>query len=282
MSERASHFIFLALAVLLLVLMAGQVRRGDSQTALGSTVRGATAPIVDGVIGAAGGARGVWDNYVSLLDARREREQLLKRIADLEADKHRSAELYQENLRLRDLLGMKRREAFPAGKAARVLADISSGPVRGTLLVDLGLSDGVSRGWIAVYRGMLVGRVTDVGSSSAEVMTLVHPSSGVGVRHQLDRYAGVLRGGNQGPGQLAQLRFVPRDTEVAVGDPLVTSGLDAVFPPGLLVGYVRELRADDPLTWTITVEPAADPLTIEEMLLVPPNAALRTAGGTLP
>lgn len=271
MTEKAAHITFLFLALGLLALMATQVRRG-SESALGSTLRNATGPVTEGVLKAAGGVQGVWDNYVNLRSVREESQKLREQLDKSATEHARFAELYQENQRLRELLDMKAQPAFPQGRVARVISVLNSGPLQRALMIDRGLGDGITRGWVAVYRGMLVGRVTEVAGGNAEVMTLFDPESGVGVRHQLDRYTGVLRGGNQGPAELTRLMFVPRDTQVAVGDPLVTSGLDGAFPPGLLVGFVRDLAEEDLLTWTITVEPAVDPLEVEELLLVPPPA----------
>lgn len=269
MTEKAAHITFLVLALGLLALMASQVRKG-TESALGSTLRNATGPVAEGVLKAAGGAQGVWDNYVNLRSVRDENQKLREQLDQLGTEHARYAEMYQENMRLHELLELRSPQAFPKGRVARVISLLNAGPLQRGLMVDRGLSDGVTRGWVAVYRGMLVGRVTEVAGGNAEVMTLFDPESGVGVRHQLDRYTGVLRGGNQGPAQMTRLMFVPRDTQVAVGDPLVTSGLDGAFPPGLLVGFVRDLAEDDLLTWTIGVEPAVDPVSVEELLLVPP------------
>ncbi|MFN7965622.1 MAG: rod shape-determining protein MreC [Acidobacteriota bacterium] len=269
MTEKATHITFLVLALGLLALMASQVRKG-TESALGSTLRNATGPVAEGVLKAAGGAQGVWDNYVNLRSVRDENQKLREQLDQLGTEHARYAEIYQENMRLREMLELRSPQAFPKGRVARVISLLNTGPLQRGLMVDRGLSDGVTRGWVAVYRGMLVGRVTEVAGGSAGVMTLLDPESGVGVRHQLDRYTGVLRGGNKGPAQMTRLMFVPRDTQVAVGDPLVTSGLDGAFPPGLLVGFVRDLAEDDLLTWTIGVEPAVDPVSVEELLLVPP------------
>jgi rod shape-determining protein MreC len=268
-SERASHVTFLVLALGLLALLASQVRRG-TESALGGALRGATGPAAEAVLKAAGGAQGVWDNYVALRGAREENARLHEQLTQYRAEHARNAELVQENRRLRELLELKETTGFSSGRAARVIALLGSGPLQRSLMIDRGSSNGIGRGWVAVHGGMLVGRVTATTSGTAEVMTLMDPESGVGVRHQLDRYTGVLRGGNRGPATLTRLMFVPRDTQVAVGDPIVTSGLDGAFPPGLLVGFVRELAADELLTWTITVEPAVDPTEVEELLLIPP------------
>jgi rod shape-determining protein MreC len=274
MSERSSFIVFSVLVLGLLLLLASQVRRG-AETALAGTFRAATAPVTEGINKAAGGAQGIWQNYVNLRVARVESEALERRLDQLESQRIRAEEALKENARLRELLAMKQLAPFSQAKVAEVIAWLTGGPLQHALLVDRGSSDGIDRGWVATHRGMLVGRVTEVSSGSAKVMTLFDPESGVGVRHQLDRFTGVLRGGNQGPATLTRLMFVPRDTQIAVGDTLITSGLDGVFPPGLLVGSVRELGRSELLTWDATVDPAVDPLEVEELLLIPPPSGAK-------
>ena len=276
MSDRLATLAYALIALLLLVLMAAQAQRTDAAYGLDHSFRTAARPAWGGMLGVAKGLQRIWENYVYVVGVRRERDELLARVNRLEADRARTEEVWLENRRLRQLLDLKEDAAFPDGVVARVVADLSSGPLRRAALVDRGSRDGVSRGWIAVSRGALVGQVRDVQRRSAEVLLVVDADSGVAVRHQLDRFAGVLRGGGRGPSILARLEYVPRDQAVAVGDAVVTSGLDGVFPPGLLVGHVRDIVGDSPLTWRITVEPAADMSHLEEVLLVPP--ALRGEG----
>lgn len=273
MSDRLATVVFALVALLLLVLMAAQAQRMQTAATVDHSFRAAARPVWSGMLGVGRGVQRIWENYVYVVGLRREREQLLERLNRLEADRERTREIWQENRRLRQLLDLRDDAAFPKGVVARVAADLSAGPLRRAILVDRGARDGVTRGWIAVSRGALVGQVRDVQRASAEVLLVVDPDSGVAVRHQLDRFAGVLRGGARGPSILARLEYVPRDQAVAVGDAVVTSGLDGVFPPGLLVGYIRDIVGDSPLAWRITVEPAADVASLEDVLLVPPTPA---------
>ncbi len=271
MSDRLATLVYALVALLLLVLMAAQAQRMGAAAAVDHSFRSAARPVWSGMLGVGRGVQRIWENYLYVVGLRREREQLLEKINRLEAEREGAREVWLENRRLREMLGFRDAAAFPKGVVARVAADLSSGPLRRAVLVDRGSRDGVTRGWIAVGRGALVGQVRDVQSSSAEVLLVVDPDSGVAVRHQLDRFAGILRGGARGPSILARLEYVPRDQAVAVGDAVVTSGLDGVFPPGLLVGYIRDIVGDSPLSWRITVEPAADVSNLEEVLLIPPS-----------
>ncbi len=270
MNDRQATSVFAATAVLLLLLMAAQVQREDGQSALRHLTRTLTAPFIGGVSSGARGVGSLWDGYVDLVGVRKERDALARRVGRLEAERARLAEIYRENRRLRELLEL-RTEAFPTGLVARVRSFVSSGPLRRAVVLDRGRRDGVGPGWVAIHEGAVVGRVVAASGGLSELLLVSDPDSGVAVRAQGTRYAGILRGGNRGPARLAPLEYVPRDAEVTIGDPLVTSGLDQLFPPGLLVGHVRALEARSPLTWDIEVELAFDARRLEELLLIPPS-----------
>ncbi|UCF68013.1 MAG: rod shape-determining protein MreC [Acidobacteriota bacterium] len=270
MTDHHARVLFVVAALALLVVMAAQVRRDDGQSALSHAARMVVSPIVDVTLGGAERLSRAWDGLIALRAARRERDELRERVERLEEERIRYREALQENARLRELLDLTTQPGYEQGVVARVCANVSGGPLRHAVLVDRGSKHGVSSGWVAIRGGALIGRLVVVTRRHAEVMLILDPDSGVAVRHQLDRYAGVLRGGNQAT---ARLEYVPRDHPVAVGDAIVTSGLDGLFPPGLLVGHVRELFADSPLTWRIHVEVTFSPETLEEVLLVPPAGA---------
>lgn len=271
MNERQATVTFLVAALLLLGMLAHQVRRDDGSSALSRAAHVVTTPVTHSVLAVTSLVRGAWRDYVAAVGAEEELAEARRRIERLEAERSRTLELMIENRRLRELVDMKATPAFEAGIAAPVVADIGKGPLRRRVIVGRGEADGVMSGWIATVGGAVVGRVVAARRSTSDVMLIVDPDSGVAVRHQLDRYAGVLRGGNEGP---ARLEYVPRDQALAVGDPLVTSGLDGLYPPGLLVGYVSEMFSRSPLTWGVAVEVAFDPETLEEVLLVPPRGRL--------
>lgn len=270
MSERRLGLIFVATAFALLALMAAQVRRPDGRSALQHYAALAVSPLTGSVLGAARLIESGWTGYVDLRDASEERDALSETVDRLEAEVSRARELELENRRLRELLDMRSQGSFEQALSAEVVADISGGPLRHALLVDRGTRDGVGPGWVALHRGAVVGRILDSGPRKSRLLLVVDPDSGVAVRHQEGRFAGILRGGNRGPQRMAKLSYVPRDRSVAVGDVIVTSGLDGLYPPGLYVGRVRDLRGDSPLTWRIRVEVEVDPASLEEVLLLPP------------
>lgn len=107
--------------------------------------------------------------------------------------------------------------------------------------IDCGRRAGVERMDPVVTEYGLVGRVTKVSATGAEVLLLTDPSSRVSVRLQDSRADGVVAG--QLTGDLL-MSFIPVDAQVREGEYVVTSGLGQNFPADLLVGQVMSVALD--------------------------------------
>jgi rod shape-determining protein MreC len=107
--------------------------------------------------------------------------------------------------------------------------------------IDCGRRAGVERMDPVVTEYGLVGRVTKVSATGAEVLLLTDPSSRVSVRLQDSRADGVVSG--QLTGDLL-MSFIPVDAQVREGEYVVTSGLGQNFPADLLVGQVMSVALD--------------------------------------
>ncbi len=272
MTEQRRSLLFAATSLALLALIAAQVRRPDDSTALAAGTRVVVEPLVGTVLGVVRGIGGAFEQYVALVGARAERDRLVQELARAEARLARVRELELENRRLRAALGLRQTVEFERAVVAQVIARPDRGPYRHAVIVDRGGADGVGPDWVVLDRGAVAGRVVRAFHRRSEVLLLLDPDSGIAVRHQQGRFTGILRGSGTPRVRLARLDYVPRDQQVLTGDVLVTSGLDGIYPPGLLVGTVRRVTGDSPLTWSIDVEVAFDPASLETVLLIPPVA----------
>ena len=270
MTARRLSLLFAATSLALLALIAAQVRRPDDSTALANGARVVVEPVVGAVLGVYRGIAGTLERYVALVGVREERDRLARDLARAEARLTRLRELELENRRLREALGLRQTVEFERAVVARVIARPDRGPYRHAVIVDRGEVDGVGPDWVVLDRGAVAGRIVRAYARRSEVLLLLDPDSGIAVRHQQGRFTGILRGSGMPYVRLARLDYVPRDEQVFAGDVLVTSGLDGIYPPGLLVGTVRQVSGDSPLTWSIDVEVAFDPASLETVLLVPP------------
>ena len=184
------------------------------------------------------GVSGFWQNYFDLIGVRELNVELQQRVAALQSENARLIELDRENLRLRGLLDVTS-AAHLDGVSARI---IGYDPTHWsqTITIDRGTADGVLVGAAVMSSQGVVGQVISSGPASAKVLLISDHGSGVDAIIQESRARGIVEG--TGGGAL-RWSFVSPDEEVQIGDRVVTSGLDGVFPKGLVIGLVS--RIDD-------------------------------------
>lgn len=192
---------------------------------------------------------------------RRENRQLKKEIIEYR-------EVSNENERLRELLDFKEEEASE-GVAAQVIARDISGWAR-WVVINKGKKDGIRNEMPVVTHDGLVGKVVSTGPLVARVMLISDNSSKVSVVDQETRDTGLLTGTAQGE---LKARYIDLESDVKVGDILVTSGLGSVYPKGIPVGKIQFLgKQEDGLCMYALVEPFAELGKLEEVLCLEASA----------
>jgi rod shape-determining protein MreC len=111
----------------------------------------------------------------------------------------------------------------------------------------------------------VVGRTVLVTGGNCQVQLLTNADASIGVMIERTRAPGVLRGTEN---QLLDLSYISNTEEVNVGDVLLTSGLDGIFPKGLPVGKVVDSQKGRTGFRVIRVEPNADMIRMEEVLIM--------------
>jgi rod shape-determining protein MreC len=217
------------------------------------------------------GVRDVWSGYVNLVAVRSENDRLRERVSFLEGEVVRLAEAETSNQRLAELLRFRETiegEVF----GARVIGRDPL-PWFRTMTVDRGERDGIRSGMAVLAPEGIVGQTTEVSRSAARVLLLSDANSGVDAIVQRTRARGIVQGGPDG---VCEMNYLSRDADVAVGDRIVTSGLDGVFPKGLVVGEVVEVstRYRDLLKAAV-VRPSAPLERLEEVLIVDATVGIR-------
>jgi rod shape-determining protein MreC len=208
------------------------------------------------------------NNYSTLAGYRSENEKLRERIQELEVEKNQLLEAEATNRRLQQILEF--RSQLPIGSlTASIIADSASTWFKSCLL-DKGSADGVRKGLAVVTPLGVVGQVVAVTARTAKVLLLTDPNSGVDVLVQRTRARGIVSGSLDN-GTI--LKYVKRSEDIQEGDRLVTSGLDGVFPKGVVVGAVTKVRKQTlGLFQHIEVIPAVNLGRTEEVLIVKPDA----------
>jgi len=213
--------------------------------------------------GVSHGVRSAWTGYFWLRGARQENERLLEKVRQLELRNDAAAQIESENARLRRLMDFK--EALPVRSlGARV---VGRGPdyMASVIYIDRGSSDGVRVNAPVIGENGVLGRVAVASSRTSQVQLITDADAAVGALVERTRSQGVL-GGSGDP--LLELKYIGNTEQVELDDVVVTSGLDGIFPKGLPLGRVVESQKGKTVFRLVRVQPVADLLHIEEVLVL--------------
>jgi len=192
------------------------------------------------------------------------RLRLERENAALKQEMLRAEEAVAENERLRALLGLKEDAAY-ASVAAQVIGK-EFHALRPYLILDKGRAHGVRRLAPVVTAGGLAGKVLEVGHFSSKAMLIQDPDLAVPAMNHRTREQGLVSGTLDGR---CKMRFLDLDAGTREGDPIITSGLNMTYPPGILIGVVRFVGTEPSgLGKFAYIDPAVRPGALEEVLIV--------------
>ncbi len=247
------------------LLLTAYSSRNPSVARVGSVlIQQLFAPFQRGAAQFTGGIGSVWDGYFWLVNVREENERLHALADRLRGENSKLREYSFENEELREVLGMREQTDLKLIVGDTIGYDVSQWSQ--VITLDRGATDGVSIGQAAIRPEGVVGQVISVSNSSARILLLTDPSSGLDALIQRSRARGVLVGKG---GAITELEYVNKEDDVQVGDRVITSGMDGVFPKGIVVGTVRRVNSKGGnLFQRVYVEPTVDFSHIEKVSLV--------------
>lgn len=257
--------------IILVALMNITSQERDHLTYFEEKTAEVMAPVQRWSYGFATGIRG-WVLSLGELRSIRAENQKLK--TDLQSYKVLQARLYElamENQRLQTLLDFKAASPMRTA-AARVIAR-NPDSWFSQVVIDKGRTSGIDVEMPVMTPSGVVGKVTKVTDTTATVLLLLDPESGVGGLVQRSRDTGVVLGQAGLAGRL-KIKFFSRDAHVAIGDDIISSGLGGVFPSGLPVGTVTRVEEEEfGLVKFAEVKPSADFDHLDEVLVITSKGA---------
>jgi rod shape-determining protein MreC len=197
-----------------------------------------------------------------------EREAQMRLAAQAERSL-RTAQLQQENTRLRALLELREAVAVRS-RPAEVLYEAAD-PYSRKVIIDRGATQGVVRGAPVINEAGVLGQVTRLYPLTAEVTLLADKDAAIPVLNVRTQQRNAAFGGAAGG---MELRYASANADVKVGDELQTSGLDGVYPPGLPVARVAavERRVESGFA-RVLLTPVAQADGVRHVLVLEPMAA---------
>ena len=250
--------------LLSLYILTAAARGHLKQDPVGPILLWLMRPLQIGAQAATGWIKEIDQRYATVAGFRAENERLRKRIQDLEIERSNLLEAGATNRRLQQLLAF--RSHLPSGSiTASIIANTASSWFQ-TCLLDKGSADGVRKGMAVVTPLGVVGQVVSATNHSAKVLLVTDANSGVDVLVQRTRARGIVSGSLE---NVTIMKYVKRSEDIQEGDRLITSGLDGVFPKGLMVGTAVKVRKQNlGLFQYVEIMPAVISSQTEEVLVV--------------
>jgi rod shape-determining protein MreC len=268
-SKHRSLTLLAGVLIAQLLLLAVQVKRDSRGRLIRVWAISAAYPFERGGAWGFGKVRGVWTHYFALQDAQRENEALRVENDALKLTISQLQGRAAEADRLAALLSFKQGHEKVPMVGGRVIA-ASAGTASRTVEIDRGERDGIRRNMAVITPDGAVGKVIEVYRDTAQVLLLTDKEGGAGAMLLGSRTQGVV-GGTGDP--TMQMKFVANEDNVAVGEQIVTSGMDKIFPRDIPIGKVEEVKPGNTFK-QIRVQPAAKLDRLETVIVLLTQAAV--------
>jgi rod shape-determining protein MreC len=256
-------YLFLAVTLGHVILISAQVNSRSGVPVLEAVTFGLFAEVQRGSSVGVSGVRGFWHRYGSLRGVERENAELKQQLESVQVELQEQRALADRARGLQQLLDLRDRSKLKT-MAAEIIAS-SASPDFQTLTLDKGRNYGLKTDMAVIANDGVVGRIVVPSGRAAKVQLLIDRNAAAGALVERSRAQGVAKG--TGDGRL-QLEFVSEAADVAVGDLVVTSGIEGIFPKGFTIGRVDVVEKTGPAYKRITVKPAVDFSKLEEVLVV--------------
>jgi rod shape-determining protein MreC len=218
--------------------------------------------------------RNVWSHYVRLRHVEAENASLRRELDEVKVQFQERRALADRARGLQALLELRDRSNLQT-KAAEIIASSPSPDFR-TLTIDKGTLYGLQPDMAVIAPAGVVGRVVVPTVRSSKVQLLIDRNAAVGALIERSRAQGVAMGAGD---QRLRLEYVSESADVVVGDLVVTSGIDGIYPKGFTIGSVDIVEKSGPSYKRITIKPAVEFSSLEEVLVVMTPTPIHQAEG---
>lgn len=261
-SEHRSTFILIVLVGFSLTSLISGAEASFIQRALRGAVDVTARPFLKTVRGAGDAADYVSGLVFSYDAARDEADAMRGRFAELMVRTARRRELAEENQRLRRKLAFVRSQPRLGLESAEVIANF-----KGILKIDRGSTHGVRESMSVLTEDGVVGLITEVGLTTATVVTLHNVDCRIGAMIRRNRVRGVVHGTGSDLRRICSMEYIDMKDDVREGDEVVASP-ESLFPSGYPVGRVVSVHDSGALWKFAYVEPAVAPYRLDEVFIV--------------
>jgi len=208
--------------------------------------------------------KGLWINYIYLLEVRKENKRLKKEIEKLKLENMRYRALEHTVKNLKKLLRFK-----PESRWHMIVCQVIGYDATGwfrSIIIDKGKKNGIDINMPVINADGLVGKIISVSPNFSKILLITDPDSAVDCLDERTKARGILKGLS---GNTCRLAYVEHSQDIKPGDIIVTSGLAGIFPKGIPVGRVKEVReVPGALFKKVEITPFVDFSLLEEVLVI--------------
>ena len=256
-----------------IILISAQVTTSRGVPVLEAVTFGAFAEVQRVATSTVGGVREGWENYFALQQIRRENERLRSEVAQLRIGLQRERALAQESRSLQHLLELK--SGLTLESTAAAVIGSAADPNFRSLTIDKGREDGLLADMAVISPEGVVGRIIAPTARASKVQLIIDRSAAAGVMIERSRVQGIATGvGTEEMEFGIQLEYLPGTADVKVGDRVVTSGTDGIYPKGFLLGEIESVQRAPGAFSGMRIRPAVNFSSLETVLVVKNVAAL--------
>lgn len=264
-SKKLVRILFIILLALFnIVLLSVSAKHPHHVTIVDRVVMAGIVPFQTAVTGVTRFCRQTWSHYFDLVRVREECERLTEMLALAQMERNRCIESEHAWQRLQDLIGMNTAQPYRM-IPAQVTGTDPSGWSH-TIMINKGTVHGISKGSAVIATKGLVGHVIKAYDRSAMVLLIVDRTSAVDALVQRTRFRGIVEGETT---TSCRFKYMVRKADVRIGDAVISSGLDGLFPKGLRIGTVSHvLNPRTGLFQDMRIRPYVDFSRLEEVLIL--------------
>jgi rod shape-determining protein MreC len=277
--RQRTRYLFLVVILGHILLISAQVNSRTGVPVLEAVTFGIFAEVQRGASSVISSVRNVWSGYIGLRRAHAENQELKRQLAEVQvaiqarqalAERARSLE---QLLELRDRVNVQTTAADIIGATPPVPT-----PDFRTVTIDKGTREGLRPDMAVIAPLGVVGRVVVPSVRSTKVQLLIDRNAAAGALIERSRAQGVVIGTGD---ERLRMEYVAEIADIVVGDVVVTSGIDGIYPKGFVIGRVEAIEKKGTTFKRISVQPAVDFRSLEEVLVITtPTPAKELAEGT--
>jgi rod shape-determining protein MreC len=261
--RQRSGYLFLTVVLAQVLLISAQVNSRTGVPVLEAITYGVFSETQRLLSSAVGVVRNGWSGYIGLRHVKVENDELKRQIADAQVALQAQRAIADRTRGLERLLELRSHVPL-ATVAAEIIAAAASPDFR-TVTIDKGSTDKLRADMAVIAPAGVVGRVVVPSVRSATVQLLIDRNAAAGALIERSRAQGLVVGESEG-----QLRmdYVSDAADILVGDVVVTSGIDGIYPKGFVIGTVDAIDRNGGAFRRVSVRPAVDFSQLESVLVI--------------